>query len=62
MVKIDRRKSMQEFTTNKGKRVYCWKQKDKWQVGVNGTGNHFTRPLHLWGEIELIINNLIEQH
>jgi len=41
-VKIDKRKKAQSFSNKNGlNSVYCWKQKDVYQVGINGTSHHF---------------------
>lgn len=41
-MKIDKRKKSQSFINKNGlNSVYCWKQKDGYKVGINGTCHHF---------------------
>lgn len=41
MIRIDGRKSEQNFyNKSSGKRIYCWKVKGLYSVGINGTSNH----------------------
>lgn len=40
-MKIDDKKSSQDFNHPSGKRIYCWKKGGSYKIGINGTSHHF---------------------
>lgn len=39
---IDSRKNTQSFANCEGRRIYCWRDKGVYSVGINGTSQHYS--------------------